>query len=57
MYWGMMFRVIIAKVGSAGFPENAELVLVNAVLYPVKLHVHSFGPFFLDGGVHDAVGG
>ena len=57
VYWGMIFCVIIAKVGFSGFPGNAELVLANAVLYSVKSHVYIFGPFFLDCGVHYAVGG
>jgi hypothetical protein len=32
----------VREIGVSGLPVSMELSLVNSILYPVKVHVHSF---------------
>ena len=46
-----MLGVEISKVQSSGGPKDMELVLIDAVLQPVKSHVHGSGPDLFDRSV------
>ena len=50
----VVLGVIIRDVAASGSPENMELLLVDAILHPVKSHVHRFGSDLFDGAVRDA---
>ena len=49
MAWGMIFGVIVTKVGASGGPVNLELTLTGAIPDTVEVHVNRFRPFLLDG--------
>ena len=38
----VMLGEVISKVGCSTSPVHMELALINSILEPVKLHVHSF---------------
>ena len=40
MSWGMVFGVVVPKVGASGVPVNLELALVGAIPDPVEAHVN-----------------
>ena len=50
----MMLCEVISFVGAAGLPINFELFLCDAVLDPIKSHVHGFGSFLLQFHVGEA---
>ena len=39
MAWGMVFGMVVAKVGASGPPVNLELYLVGTIPDPVEIHV------------------
>ena len=39
MAWGMVFGVLVSKVGASGGPVNIELALAGAITDPVEAHV------------------
>jgi hypothetical protein len=52
---GMVLCPVVSQVSVAVLPDETELVLVDAaVMEPVEIHVHGFGPFGLDTTVDDA---
>ena len=53
----MMIGVVVTKVGDTRLPVDKELALACTIADPVKVHVNSFRPFFLDGVVGKSVGG
>ena len=40
MAWGMVFGVVVPKVGASGGPVNLELDLEGAIPDPVEAHVN-----------------
>ena len=52
-----MLSRIVSKVSVYRSPEDKEFFLTNAILDPVKVHIHCFGAFNLDGGIGEASGG
>ena len=40
MAWGMVFGVVVPKVGASGPPVNIELTLTSAISDPVEAHVN-----------------
>ena len=40
MAWGMVFGVVVSKVGASGAPVNIELTLKSAIYDPVEAHVN-----------------
>lgn len=46
-----MLGEIIGEIVGSTFPVDEELALLDAILYPVKTHVHSFGSALFDGVV------
>ena len=40
MAWGMMFGVVVPKVGASGSPVNLELTLTSAIPDQVEAHVN-----------------
>ena len=40
MAWGMVFGVVVPKVGASGGPVNLELALAGAIPDPVEAHVN-----------------
>ena len=40
MAWGMVFGVIVPKVGASRAPVNLELTLMSAISDPVEAHVN-----------------
>ena len=51
---GMMLGEEVGEVVAAFAPMDDVLVLGDAVLDPVKAHVHGFGAALLDGVINDA---
>jgi len=51
---GMMLGEVVSKVVAAFAPMDDVLVLGDAVLDPIKTHVHGFGTALLDGVIDDA---
>ena len=41
----MVFCMRISQVCGSWFPKHVELFLSDAILNPIKTHVHCFGPF------------
>jgi hypothetical protein len=56
MFGGVVFCKIIRPVSRSAFPVDDKLSLADAIPYPVKTHVHSFGVFLLDTIVCDPGG-
>ena len=52
-----MFCVVVFEVFRAGSPADEELFLSDAILDPIKTHVHGFGAFLFDRVVGEAGGG
>ena len=52
----MMLGELICQVVGTFVPEDDELYLFNAVLYPIKSHVGGFGTALLDIFIGDASG-
>ena len=46
---GMMFGMVVGKVGFTWAPVDKEVALASAVLDPIEAHVHCFGSFLADG--------
>jgi hypothetical protein len=42
MFGRMVFGVVVGEIFGAWAPLDQTLFLMNAVLYPVKAHVHGF---------------
>ena len=40
MAWGMVFGVLVSKVGASGGPVNIELTLTGEIPDPVEAHVN-----------------
>ena len=40
MSWGVVFGVVVSKVGASGGPVNLELTLASAISDPVEAHVN-----------------
>ena len=40
MAWGVVFGVVVSKVGASGGPVNLELTLTSAISDPVEAHVN-----------------
>jgi hypothetical protein len=53
----MMFSEIISQIGVTWSPPKVKLFLFYSVFEPVEPHIHSFGSFFLDGVVDNAICG
>ena len=53
----MVLSRIVSKVRVPRSPEDKEFFLTNAILDPVKVHIHCFGSFNLDCGIGEASGG
>ena len=51
-----MLGEVICQVVGTFVPEDDELDLFNAVLYPIKSHVGGFGTALLDRFIGDASG-
>jgi len=51
---GMMLGEVVSEVVAAFAPMDDVLVLGDAVLDPIKSHVHGFGAALLDGVIDDA---
>ena len=51
-----MFGVIVGDVDVAGCPEDVELVLFDAVAYPVETHVHCTAAALFDSVIGNAIG-
>ena len=49
MDWGMVFGVVVRKVGASGIPVNLEVSLTGVIPKPVEAHVNRLRPFLLDG--------
>ena len=47
MAWGVVFGVVVPKVGASGAPVNLELTLTSAISVPVEAHVNCLRPFLL----------
>ena len=52
-----MLGEVIGHVCRSFAPDELELILFDAVLYPVEAHVEGFGEFLAHGGVEDACSG
>lgn len=52
-----MFSEVISQIGVSWRPPNVKLLLFYSVFDPVETHIHSFGPFLLDGVVDNAIRG
>ena len=52
-----MLSRIVSKVRVSRSSEDKRFFLTNAILDPVKVHIHCFGSFNLDGGIGEASGG
>ena len=52
-----MLSRIVTKVRVSRSPEDKEFFLTNAILDPVKVHIHCLGSFNLDGGIGEASSG
>ena len=50
----MMLGDVVSEVVAAFAPMDDVLVLGDAVLNPIKTHVHGFGAALLDGVIDDA---
>ena len=48
MAWGVVFGVVVPKVGASGGPVNLELTLMGAIPDLVEAHVNCLCPFLLD---------
>ena len=48
MAWGMVFGVVVPKVGDSRAPVNPEVALAGAIYDPVEVHVDLLRPFLLD---------
>ncbi len=57
MAWRMVFGMVVSKVFRTGSPVDDELFLSDAILDPIKTHVHGFGAFLFDRVVGEAGGG
>ena len=44
----VMFGDVICKICCSRFPENFELVLINAIPHPVKTHINGLGTLEFD---------
>jgi hypothetical protein len=44
----VVFCEVVGKVGRTGSPVDLELLLADAVLYPVESHVHGLRFLFFD---------
>ena len=53
----VVFCMIITQFCGARFPKHFEMILFDAVLDPIKAHVHCFGPFLLHCWIHYALRG
>jgi hypothetical protein len=53
----MMFGEIISQIGVTWRPSNTKLFLFYSVFDTVEPHIHSFGLFFLDCVVDNAICG
>ena len=42
MAWGVVFGVVVPKVGASGGPVNLELTLTSAISDLVEVHVNCF---------------
>ena len=40
MAWGMVFGVVVSKVGASGAPVNIELTLTSEISDPLEAHVN-----------------
>ena len=47
MTWGMLFCVLVPKVGASRAPVYLEVALAGAIPDPVEVHVNRFRPFLL----------
>jgi hypothetical protein len=56
MFWGVVLREVIGKVGFAGLPMDAEVALADTVAYPIETHVDCFRAALFDGIIDDAMG-
>jgi hypothetical protein len=52
----MMLGEVVSSVRAAFSPIDEKLSLSDAVSYPIKTHVHGFGPFLFDAVVGNAGG-
>ncbi len=52
-----MFGEIIGLISDAGPPEDVELALLQMVMYPIEMHVHSFLLALFDSVIDNATGG
>ena len=39
---------VIALVAISTIPKDTELVLLDAILYPIEAHIHGFGSLLFD---------
>ena len=53
----MVFGMVVAEVFGTWAPVDQKLALTNAILNPVKMHVHCFGAFLFDGVVGETGSG
>ena len=53
----MMLGEVIGHVCDTFSPDEFELVLLNSVFYPLKIHVKRFGDFLTHGRCKDSLGG
>ena len=51
---GLLLGEVVSKVVAAFAPMDDVLVLGNAVIDPIKMHVHGFGAALLDCVIDDA---
>ena len=49
MAWGVVFGVVVTKVGASRGPVNIEVALVGAIPDTAEAHVNCFLTFLLDG--------
>ena len=52
-----VFGEVISSIKSPSLPNDPKLLLSDAILNPMKTHVHSFGMLLLDGVLCNTQGG
>ena len=52
----MVLSCIVSKVRVSRSSEDKRFFLTNAILDPMKVHIHCLGAFNLDGGIGEASG-
>ena len=54
---GMVVGQVISMVGGSWCPEDAKLLLFDAISKPIKVHVNGLGMTLSDGVIADSFGG